>query len=67
MTKLKQKEFYCVGCGKAITIKDTDDICVKTLRNGTPALKSKCKQGHKLTKFISDDDKQNMVKKYGKC
>ena len=67
MTHLKQKEFYCVSCGKVVSIKDTYDICVKTLRNGTPALKSECKYGHKLTKFISDDDKQKMVKKYGKC
>ena len=67
MTKLKQKELYCVVCGKVESVKDTDDICVKTLRNGTPALKSKCKHGHKLTKFISDDDKQKMVEKYGKC
>jgi hypothetical protein len=65
--KLKEKEFYCVGCGKAVTIKDVDDICVATLKNGVPALKSECKMGHKLTKFISKDDKKKMEKKYGDC
>ena len=59
--------FYCVSCRKKKTVYD-DEICVKTLKNGVPALKSSCPScGTNLTKFISFDKKAALTKRFGKC
>jgi hypothetical protein len=66
-SRLKQTEFYCVSCRKRIKMKK-DDICVKILKNGTPALVSYCSKCNvNLTKFIKDDSVKKMEYKYGKC
>ena len=59
---LKQRQFYCVACDKRVT-ENAKDICVKKLKNGTPALKSKCKCGCKLTKFIKHNAVRRLKKK----
>lgn len=73
MTKLKQREFFCVSCRKKRTAK-ADDICVKVYKNNrmydgkAPALRSKCSIcGTNLTKFIKHNSTASMQNKYGKC
>ena len=56
---MKPNEFYCVSC-KDKVICNAKDIRVAKLKNGKPALKSKCKCGCNLTKFI----KASSVAKY---
>ena len=56
---MKANEFYCVSCKNKV-ICNTKDIHVVKLKNGKPALKSKCKCGCNLTKFI----KASSVTKY---
>ncbi len=56
---MKSNEFYCVSC-KDKVICNAKDIRVAKLKNGKPALKSKCKCGCNLTKFI----KASSVVKY---
>jgi hypothetical protein len=56
---MKPNEFYCVSC-KDKVICNAKDIRVAKLKNGKPALKSKCKCGCNLTKFI----KASSVTKY---
>jgi hypothetical protein len=72
-TKLKQTEFYCVGC-RARVKEHPDDICVKVYKNKrmydgkVPTLKSQCHRcGVNLTKFIKHDATAAMTAKYGKC
>ena len=64
--RLTETQFYCVGCNKVCSV---DNICVKTLKNGTPALYGKCLQcaGCKVYKFIKSKSKKRLTKKYGKC
>lgn len=72
MTKLKQKQFYCVSC-RAKRTAASEDICVKKYKNKrsklgyVPALKGVCKVCHTpLTKFIKHKDVDRMTDKYGK-
>jgi hypothetical protein len=69
MRKLKINEFYCVKCRKIVT---GSNICVimynTAKRKNIPALKATCiKCDTNLTKFISNDNKDKMIEKYGKC
>lgn len=69
--KLKQTEFYCVACRKRVKV-HPDDICVEVFKNkkiegGVPALRSVCKCGVNLTKFIKHRDEYRMSNKYGDC
>ena len=72
MTKLKEKQFYCVKEGKPVTAHE-DDINVIDLKNRkaiggkVPSLVTYCpKCDTRLYKFISRDLKSCMVNKYGK-
>ena len=71
--KMKENQFYCVSCRKRVMQKDSDAICVTTLDNpnrpkGVPALFTGCPNCDiNLYKFISDDAKVKMTRKYGKC
>lgn len=71
-TKLKQQEFYCVCCRKRVKV-PADDICVKVYKNykikgGVPALNGICKKCDcNVIKFIKHENKQRMIKKFGKC
>ncbi len=66
-TKLTANQFYCVGCNKRSTAK-TADICVVTMKNGTPALKGHCSSCESdAYKFIKHTTVKEAVKKYGKC
>ena len=56
---MKSNEFYCVSCKDKVMC-HTKDIRVAKLKNGKPALKSKCNCGCNLTKFI----KVSSVTKY---
>lgn len=69
--KLRQNQFYCVGCRKRVTVK-ADDICTKKYRNkkrgSVSALKGECHTCNApLTKFIKDSAYQRLTDKYGKC
>ena len=66
LCKLTEKQFYCVGCNKVCV---GDDICVKTLKNGVPALYGICAKCDdcKVYKFIKAKSKKRLTKKYGKC
>jgi hypothetical protein len=70
--KLKENEFYCVALNKKVRV-HADDICVKTFRNkkrkgGVPALEGYCKQTDSLIyKFISPEEKDYYIDKYGRC
>ena len=64
---LTSNQFYCVKCQKKRNLV-SNDICVKTLKNGQPALKSVCPScDTNLTKFIKFSAFDVAVKKYGKC
>ena len=41
---MKTKEFYCVSCKDKVNV-DAKKINLTKLKNGKPALKSKCKCG----------------------
>lgn len=67
---LKENQFYCVKCRKAVscgadTIKLT---CFKNKKTGsTSALTSKCcKCGTKLVKFVAKDKTSSLRSKYGR-
>ena len=68
--KLSQNEFYCVKCRKRTK---GDDICVKVLKNkkikgGVPSLVADCAKCQTvLYKFIKQNKKDSMIKKFGKC
>ena len=64
--KLKEDEFYSVQDNKVYT---GQNICVKTLKNGSPVLYSKCPKHNnvKLYKFIKHSAEKRLTKKYGKC
>ena len=73
MTKLKQKEFYCVKCRRRVTC-NTEDICVKIYKNKNmvgkkvPTLFSECPYCEtNLNKFIKHDLTEKMIEKYGLC
>lgn len=63
---MKTNQFYCVSCKKKVTCNAADTCVVKT-KNGRSALKSKCRCGCKLYKFISDASAPRMRSKRGKC
>ena len=59
---MKSNEFYCVSCRSKVTL-PAKHIHVATLRNGKPALRSKCtKCKTNVTKFIKVDDVSKMKK-----
>ena len=71
MPKLGEKQFYCVKCRKAVTVK-AGDMCAKVYANKraglTPTLKGQCAVCQTtLTKFIARDATEDMTSKYGKC
>lgn len=69
-TKLKQTEFYCVGCCRRVKC-SADDIKFKQIKNykapggKVPALKCYCDgcDGN-LTKFVKRKDAAKLKKKY---
>lgn len=68
---LKENEFYCVKCRKSVSAKK-QNMCLKKKknpRNGMNVfmLKSKCKCGTNLTKFVSPCNASKLENKYGKC
>ena len=70
---LKQNEFYCVSCRKAVRVSN-EDMCVKEFKNKraktgkTPALVGTCnKCSHKVVKFIKRDDVKKLKAKVGTC
>lgn len=63
---MKSNQFYCVACKKKVMC-DSKDTCVTKTKNGRSALKSKCRCGCKLYKFISDASAPKMRSKLGKC
>lgn len=69
MPSLKQNQFYCVCCGKAVTIKPENIRFVK-LKNprrpkGVPALRGKCEDcGCNLVRFIKNSQAESFKKKY---
>lgn len=65
---MKQTEFYCVKCRKAVNIADKSDIRLRTLKNGKHALVSKCRKcDTKLFKFVKEDDVKKLSDKYETC
>jgi len=66
--KLRESEFYCVSCRKAVTPAD-EKIGVKMVRNKktgpSPAIASKCGCGTPLTKFIARADLADAKDYYG--
>jgi hypothetical protein len=68
--KLKEREFYCVACRKRV-MSNPKDICLTSYKTSTRkvnALKGYCsKSKTNLTKFISEDAKVKLSKKYKKC
>ena len=73
MPKLKQNQFYCVGCRSRKTV-SVSDMCVKEHKNSRskhgyiPVLKSYCKScSTPLTKFIKHKDADRLADKYGSC
>lgn len=63
---MKQTEFYCLKCRKAVTPKD--EIKLRKLKNGKHALVSYChKCDTKLFKFVKEDDVEKLSAKYKKC
>ena len=72
MTKLKEKQFYCVKEKKRVT-SCSDDIAVIDLKNKkaltgkVPALVTECPNcDTRLYKFIARDVRSCMIDKYGK-
>jgi hypothetical protein len=72
MTKLKEKQFYCVKEKKRIT-SCSDNIAVIDLKNKkaltgkVPALVTECSNcDTRLYKFIPRDVRSHMIDKYGK-
>ena len=73
MPKLKQNQFYCVKCRKAVTLKP-QDICVVKLRNKKRvggfmhATRGECGRcGTRVHKFITVASVKATENKYGKC
>lgn len=67
---MKETQFYCVKCGKKVTLtgKDVDSIKVKVAKNGVPMLTGYCsKCDTKVNKFIKMKDEDKLAKKYGKA
>ena len=65
--KLNETEFTCLCCRKTVEA-ETGSICVDLYRNGIYALRGTCVEKKcKLSKFISDDDAETLMKKYGDC
>jgi hypothetical protein len=73
-----KEKFYCVKCRKNVQVDAQNIIGVVTFANDRPALKAECTkclrrtdgtsaQKTKLYRIISEEDKQQMEKKYGKC
>ena len=60
---MKKNEFYCVSCMKKVTV-HPDDITVTKLRTGTPRMKGYDKYGHKVSKFIKEQDYAKLKKQY---
>ena len=67
---MKENQFYCVKCRKAVTV-HVEDICVSNIKNKktgkVPVVKAVCKCGTNLTKFIKRDDVSDMEDRLGKC
>jgi len=65
---MKEKQFYCVSCGKKVMVGE-DDIKFKNIKNYkrgvVPSLKGKCKKcDTKLTKFVKVKDAKKLKSKY---
>jgi hypothetical protein len=60
---LKQNQFYCVGCQKPVSCY-CETIKIKKDKNGRPRMVSKCKNEHKLFKYIKESDVNKLHKKY---
>lgn len=56
---LKLTEFYCVGCSRRVEQHASEIRLTKDV-NGRPRLSSSCDYGHKMFKYISPDDKEDI-------
>uniref|UniRef100_A0A6C0EJI3 DUF5679 domain-containing protein n=1 Tax=viral metagenome TaxID=1070528 RepID=A0A6C0EJI3_9ZZZZ len=68
---MKQRQFYCVKCGKKVMI-PADDICYgeakSSKRRKIPMLKGYCgKCDITVCKFVKKSQAASLRSKYGKC
>lgn len=61
---LKEREFYCVRCGKRVAV-HPDDIRVKKDKRGRPRMQGICNCECKVFKYIKIDNYTKLKNKYG--